>query len=144
MPERSQFMEVMPHHRVVITGIGAITAIGSGREGLWRGIRRGESGIRRLKRFDPSPFGSQIAGEVTDFDPLAYFPARRVKRLDRFAQFALVAAKMASKIRNKAAGLLTRTNPPTRKSAFASARRLAASRWRNTNMNCSCARESAR
>jgi 3-oxoacyl-[acyl-carrier-protein] synthase II len=85
----------MPHHRVVITGIGAITAIGSGREGLWRGIRRGESGIRRLTRFDASSFGSQIAGEVTDFDPLAYFPARRVKRLDRFAQFALVAAKMA-------------------------------------------------
>ena len=82
-------------HRVVITGIGAITAIGSGREGLWRGLRRGKSGIRRITRFDASPFGSQIAGEVTDFDPLAYFPARRVKRLDRFAQFALVAAKMA-------------------------------------------------
>jgi 3-oxoacyl-[acyl-carrier-protein] synthase II len=85
----------MPHHRVVITGIGAITAVGSGREGLWLGIQRGESGIRRLTRFDASPFESQIAGEVTDFDPLAYFPARRVKRLDRFAQFALVAAKMA-------------------------------------------------
>ncbi|HUI08598.1 MAG TPA: beta-ketoacyl-[acyl-carrier-protein] synthase family protein [Verrucomicrobiae bacterium] len=82
-------------HRVVITGIGAITAIGSGREGLWRGLRRGKSGIRRITRFDASPFGSQIAGEVTDFDPLAFFPARRVKRLDRFAQFALVAAKMA-------------------------------------------------
>ena len=85
----------MSHHRVVITGWGAITAIGSGREGLWRGISRGESGIRRLERFDPSPFESQVAGEVTDFDPLSYFPARRVKRLDRFAQFALVAAKMA-------------------------------------------------
>jgi 3-oxoacyl-[acyl-carrier-protein] synthase II len=85
----------MPHHRVVITGIGALTAIGSGRDGLWRGIQRGESGIRRLTRFDASTFESQIAGEVTDFDPLAYFPARRVKRLDRFAQFALVAAKMA-------------------------------------------------
>jgi 3-oxoacyl-[acyl-carrier-protein] synthase II len=85
----------MPHYRVVITGIGAITAIGSGRDGLWRGIQHGESGIRRLTRFDASSFESQIAGEVSDFDPLAYFPARRVKRLDRFAQFALVAAKMA-------------------------------------------------
>jgi 3-oxoacyl-[acyl-carrier-protein] synthase II len=81
--------------RVVITGIGAITAIGSGKEGLWRGILRGESGVRRLSRFDATPFDSQVAGEVADFDPLAYFPARRVKRLDRFAQFALVAAKMA-------------------------------------------------
>ncbi len=85
----------MPYHRVVITGMGAITAVGSGRDGLWRGIQRGEPGIRRLTRFDASSFESQIAGEVTDFDPLAYFPARRVKRLDRFAQFALVAAKMA-------------------------------------------------
>jgi 3-oxoacyl-[acyl-carrier-protein] synthase II len=81
--------------RVVITGIGAITCIGSGKDGLWQGIRRGESGIRPLTRFDASQFSSQIAGEVTDFDPLAYFEARRVKRLDRFAQFCLVTAKMA-------------------------------------------------
>jgi 3-oxoacyl-[acyl-carrier-protein] synthase II len=87
-------METMSS-RVVITGIGAITAIGSGKDGLWQGILRGESGVRRITHFDPSPFDSQIAGEVTDFDPLAHFPARRVKRLDRFAQFALVAAKMA-------------------------------------------------
>jgi 3-oxoacyl-[acyl-carrier-protein] synthase II len=82
-------------NRVVITGIGAITAIGTGKDGLWRGIRRGESGVRRITRFDAAAFDSQIAGEVPDFDPLAHFPARRVKRLDRFAQFALVAAKMA-------------------------------------------------
>lgn len=81
--------------RVVITGIGAITAVGSGKDGLWRGILRGESGVRRITHFDPSPFDSQVAGEVIDFDPLAYFPARRVKRLDRFAQFTVVAAKMA-------------------------------------------------
>ena len=81
--------------RVVVTGIGAITSIGSGRDGLWRGILRGESGIRAITRFDPSPFDSQVAGEVTDFEPLAHFPARRLKRLDRFSQFALVAAKMA-------------------------------------------------
>jgi 3-oxoacyl-[acyl-carrier-protein] synthase II len=81
--------------RVVITGLGAITCIGSGKEGLWRGILRGESGIRPLTRFDASQFSSQIAGEVNDFDPLEYFEARRVKRLDRFAQFSLVTAKMA-------------------------------------------------
>lgn len=81
--------------RVVITGLGAITAIGSGKDGLWQGILRGESGIRRLTRFDASAFDSQVAGEVTDFDPLTHFSARRLKRLDRFAQFSLVAAKMA-------------------------------------------------
>jgi 3-oxoacyl-[acyl-carrier-protein] synthase II len=81
--------------RVVVTGIGAITAIGSGVDGLWQGILRGQSGIRRITRFDATSFDSQVAGEVTDFDPLAHFEARRLKRLDRFAQFSLVAAKMA-------------------------------------------------
>src|SRR5436309_5091833 len=82
-------------NHVVITGIGAITCIGSGKEGLWQGILHGESGIRPITRFDATPFDSKLAGEVRDFDPLDYFEARRVKRLDRFAQFSLVAAKMA-------------------------------------------------
>src|SRR3989442_9485277 len=81
--------------RVVITGIGAITAIGSGKDGLWQGILRGQSGIRRITRFDASQFSSQVAGEIDDFDPLAYFEPRRLKRLDRFAQFSLVVATMA-------------------------------------------------
>ncbi len=83
------------NRRVVITGIGAITCIGSGKDGLWDGILRNKSGIRRLTRFDPSVYRSQLAGEVADFDPLNYFDARRLKRLDRFAQFSLVSAKMA-------------------------------------------------
>src|SRR5580658_7818593 len=98
--------------RVVITGIGAITAVGSGVDGLWRGIQCGESGIRPITRFDASIFDSRIAGEVTDFDPLAYFPARRVKRLDRFAQFALVAAKMALDDSNQSGSPLCPGKPP--------------------------------
>jgi 3-oxoacyl-[acyl-carrier-protein] synthase II len=98
--------------RVVITGIGAITAVGSGKDRLWRGILRGESGIRRITRFDPALFDSQIAGEVADFDPLAYFPARRVKRLDRFAQFALVGAKMALDDSNQCSAPLCAGEPP--------------------------------
>lgn len=82
-------------NRVVITGLGAITCIGSGKEALWQGILRGASGIGPVTRFDATAFDSRIAGEVNDFDPLDFFPARRVKRLDRFAQFSLVAAKMA-------------------------------------------------
>jgi 3-oxoacyl-[acyl-carrier-protein] synthase II len=101
----------MPH-RVVITGIGAITAVGNGPDGLWRGIRRGKSGIRPITRFDASPFDSRIAGEVADFDPLVYFPARRVKRLDRFAQFALVAAKMALDDSNRSGSSLCPGEPP--------------------------------
>jgi len=109
-PETLRLRSTM-RRRVVITGIGAITAIGTGKDGLWRGLRRGESGIRRITRFDASRFDSQIAGEVTDFDPLAFFPARRVKRLDRFAQFALVAAKLALED-SEATGDKLRHGPP--------------------------------
>jgi 3-oxoacyl-[acyl-carrier-protein] synthase II len=98
--------------RVVVTGIGAITAIGSGQDGLWRGILQSESGIRSITHFDPSLFDSQIAGEVADFDPLAHFPARRVKRLDRFAQLALVAAKMALDDSNECGRPLFTECPP--------------------------------
>jgi 3-oxoacyl-[acyl-carrier-protein] synthase II len=104
-------METMSS-RVVITGIGAITAIGSGKDGLWRGVLRGESGVRRITRFDPSAFDSQVAGEVADFDPLVHFPTRRVKRLDRFAQFALVAAKMAVEDANQSGQPLYSEPPP--------------------------------
>jgi 3-oxoacyl-[acyl-carrier-protein] synthase II len=100
------------NRRAVITGIGAITAIGSGKDSLWNGIRRGQSGTRRLTRFDPSPFNSQVAGEVTDFDPLAWFEARRLKRLDRFAQFSLVAAKMAVQDAQARGGNLFTGTPP--------------------------------
>lgn len=80
--------------RVVITGIGAISPIGNCAEGLWAGVRRGESAVARVSRFDPSPFASQVAGEVT-FDPLDHMPPKRARRLDRFSQFALVSAQMA-------------------------------------------------
>jgi 3-oxoacyl-[acyl-carrier-protein] synthase II len=80
---------------VVITGIGAITPIGSGREGLWAGLRRGESAVRAITRFDAAPFRSRIAAEVADFDPLDYLDARKARRLDRFAQFAVAASRQA-------------------------------------------------
>jgi 3-oxoacyl-[acyl-carrier-protein] synthase II len=81
--------------RVVITGIGAVTPVGTGREGLWRGVRAGRSAVDQITRFDPSPFPSQIAAEVRDFQPLDFMDTRRVRRLDRFAQFALAAARLA-------------------------------------------------
>ncbi len=80
--------------RVAITGIGAITPIGTGVEVLWEGVRAGTSAVRTITRFDPSHFSSQVAAEV-DFDPLDHLPAKRARRLDRFSQFALVCARMA-------------------------------------------------
>lgn len=84
----------MTKHRVAITGIGVITPIGTGVEGLWEGVRRGESAVRRITRFDPSDFPSQMAAEV-EFDPVDYMSPKRARRLDRYSQFALVAAQMA-------------------------------------------------
>ncbi len=80
--------------RVAITGIGAITPIGTSVEGLWDGVRRGTSAVRAITRFDASPFSSQVAAEIC-FDPLDYLPPKRARRLDRFSQFALVSAQLA-------------------------------------------------
>ena len=81
--------------RIWITGIGIITAIGTGREAFRAGLRAGHSPVRRIDRFDPSPFRSQIAAQVDDFDPLAWMPPKTARQLDRFSQFALVAGRLA-------------------------------------------------
>ncbi len=81
--------------RVVITGVGPLTPIGSGRAGLWQGVRGGQSAVRRITRFDPAPFSSQVAAEVQGFDPHDYMDNRRCRRLDRFSQFGLAAALLA-------------------------------------------------
>ena len=81
--------------RVAITGIGAVTPIGSRADGLWEGVRRGRSAVRLARRFDPSPFRSRLAAEIDDFDPLDYVDARRSRRLDRFSQLAVAASLQA-------------------------------------------------
>jgi 3-oxoacyl-[acyl-carrier-protein] synthase II len=81
--------------RVVVTGIGAITPIGSSREGLWDGLRGGHSAIRQITRFDATPFRSRIAAEIADFDPTDHMEARRARRLDRFSQLAVAASGQA-------------------------------------------------
>ena len=81
--------------RVVITGIGAITAIGVEQRGLWAGILAQRSAVRGVTRFDPTPFRSHIAAEVSDFDPGNFMERKRVRRLDRFGHFSVAAAKMA-------------------------------------------------
>ncbi len=81
--------------RVVVSGIGALTPIGLTREGLWAGLRAGRSAVGNITRFDPSPFRSHIAAEINDFLPTDFLEQKRAKRLDRFGQFSVVAAKLA-------------------------------------------------
>jgi 3-oxoacyl-[acyl-carrier-protein] synthase II len=81
--------------RAVITGLGPIAACGVGKEAFWRSIREGRSGIARATLFDATPFRAQNAGEVRDWDPAPFFPPHRLKRLDRYAQFAVASALLA-------------------------------------------------
>lgn len=80
--------------RVVVTGIGALTPVGCGVEGLWEGVLRGRSAVRETTRFDPSPFRSRLAAEI-DEDPRAYLAPRRARRLDRFSQLSVAASLQA-------------------------------------------------
>ena len=81
--------------RIWITGIGVITAIGTGKEAFRAGLRAGRSPVTRIDRFDPSEFRSQVAAQVDDFDPLAWMPPKIARQLDRFSQFGLVAGRLA-------------------------------------------------
>ncbi len=81
--------------RVVITGIGAVTPIGSTVEGLWDGLKREKSAVAALTRFDPSIFKSHNAAEVNDFDATDWLEKKRAKRLDRYGHFSVATAQMA-------------------------------------------------
>jgi len=83
------------NRRVVISGIGAITPIGLTSDGLWDGLRAQRSKVREISRFDPSLFRSHLAAQVDDFKPADFLEAKRVKRLDRFGQFSVAAARLA-------------------------------------------------
>ncbi len=85
----------MPRRRAVITGLGPLTCIGTGRENLWRGLRAERSGIRHISSFDTAEFNAHCGGEIVDWIPEDHFPPHRLKRLDRYAQFAVASAKMA-------------------------------------------------
>ncbi|HEY6204680.1 MAG TPA: beta-ketoacyl-ACP synthase II [Chthoniobacterales bacterium] len=81
--------------RAVITGIGPITCIGSGRENFWEAILKERTGITRISSFDARPFQVRCAGEMGDWDAEQFFTPQRLKRLDRYAQFAVASAKLA-------------------------------------------------
>ena len=81
--------------RAVITGIGPITCIGRGQEAFWRGLQAERSGINHISTFDTTAFNAHCGGEIRDWQPEEFFPPHRLKRLDRYAQFAVASAKMA-------------------------------------------------
>ena len=85
----------MSRRRVWITGVGPITAIGTGLDAFRAGLRTACSPVKRIDRFDPSPFRSQVAAQIDDFDPVAWMPPRTARQLDRFSQFGLVAGQLA-------------------------------------------------
>lgn len=86
----------MTKERVVVTGIGAISSVGIGKDNFWDGVVKGRSGIKRVSVIEPEMLPAcKIAGEITDFDPNLWMDPKSVRRTDRFIQFALAASKMA-------------------------------------------------
>src|SRR5215470_20387478 len=86
----------MTKERVVVTGIGTISALGIGKDDFWAALLDGRSGIGRVTLVAPELQSScKIAGEVRDFDPLKYLEPKQAKRMDRFIQFAIAGSKLA-------------------------------------------------
>ena len=81
--------------RVVITGLGAITPIGNNVEEFWNGIKEGKCGIDKITAFDTTDFKVKLAAEVKGYNPEEYFDRKEAKRLDKFSQYAMIAAREA-------------------------------------------------
>ncbi len=82
-------------NRVVITGLGAITPIGIGKDKYWDSLVNGKSGVGYITRFDPEDFITKIAAEIKDFNPEDYMDKKEVRRADRFTQYALAGTYLA-------------------------------------------------
>ena len=85
----------MMSRRVVVTGMGMLTALGASVEQTWAGILAGKSGIRAIDHFDTSAFSTQFAGTVLDFVVEDYLPAKEARRVDAFIQYGLAAGQQA-------------------------------------------------
>ena len=85
----------MEKRRVVVTGIGAVTPIGIGIDEFWHGLINGKNGVNLITKFDTTNFDTKFGAEVKNFDPLKFLDKKSLKRLDPYAQYALVSAIMA-------------------------------------------------
>jgi len=85
------------NNRVVITGLGVISPVGNNKETFWNSLINGISGISPITHFDTTGYSTRIAGEVKDFDPTSFIDKKEARRMDRYSQFAVSAAKMAVK-----------------------------------------------
>jgi len=85
----------MQRRRVVVTGVGLVTPLGTGIEKSWEGLVSGKSGIRKISSFDPDGLPCKIAGEVPDFNPDDFIDVKEQKKMDRFIHLGLAAASMA-------------------------------------------------
>jgi len=85
----------MNRRRVVVSGIGAVTPLGTGAEKSWQALCQGKSGVRRITRFDPSDFKCQIAAEASDFHPEDFLDKKKIRHTDPFIHYALAATSMA-------------------------------------------------
>jgi 3-oxoacyl-[acyl-carrier-protein] synthase II len=81
--------------RVVVTGIGPVTPVGTGVEEFWTGLTTGRNGIGPIERFDPSDLPVRLCGDVRDFDPTLWMDAKEIRRTDRFVHYAIASAKLA-------------------------------------------------
>ncbi len=83
------------NNRVVVTGIGVVSPVGTGKEAFWEAVKAGRSGVGRISYFDTSDFSTQIAAEVKDFEAEDYFDRKELRRIDKFIQFAVAGSKIA-------------------------------------------------
>jgi 3-oxoacyl-[acyl-carrier-protein] synthase II len=81
--------------RVVITGLGAVTSLGIGVNPLWQSIKSGKCGISAIERIDVSDMPTKIGAEIKDFNPADFIEKKEIKRMDRYTQYAMAAARMA-------------------------------------------------
>lgn len=88
-------MNSQTKRRVVVTGVGLVTPLGTGVDKTWKAICAGESGIGRITRFDPAGYDAQIAGEVKDFDPAQFIEKKEIKKMDTFIHYAVAASQLA-------------------------------------------------